>query len=427
MRKILLLVIASILVNLSFAQSAKVQSCINYLKTENYKKAKIAIDAAVIHPKTVNDAKAWWYHGQTYQILHSQCVDKQLPEYCDLAPDALETSLNSFMKAINLNWIDPKWNTLDIMKNDADMQVFGRLAMDKKNISNWDITYDIIYARMNSLSISYFNQAVNQLNSQDKANYEKSINSFDKSIRLSSLMKYDTLAYYYSALAAEKAEKWQMAADRFGKLISMDYGKTNEDKMLNYRSLAIAYQNLGNNDKYVETLQVGADKYGTTSTMLMDMLINYYLTNHQSATALDYLNKAIEKNPTNETYYFAKGTLHDELGEYAKAEPAYLKAIEVKPDFYDAIYNLGVLYNNKAVEVFGVAKDLPINEQKKYDVMMEEGKGYLRKALPYMEQAHTMQPEDMNPVISLKGIYYTLGMREKSDEMKKILDAAGIK
>lgn len=427
MKKVVLLVLASVLVNLSFAQSAKVQSCINYLKTENYKKAKIAIDAAVVHPKTVNDAKAWWYHGQTYQILQSQCADKQLQEYCDLAPSALETSLNSFIKALNLNWVDPKWNTLDILKNEADMQVFGRLVMDKKNISNWEITYDIIYARMNSLAISYFNQGVNQLNTDDKNLNKTSIESFDRSIRLASLMKYDTLAYYYSALATEKAEMWPQAIERFGKLIAMDYGKDNEVKILNYRSLATAYEKSGNTEKYVETLRAGAAKYNSTSSMLMDMLINYYLTSHQSAAALDYLNQAIANNPINETYYFAKGTLHDELAEYTLAEPAYLKAIELKPDFYDAIYNLGVLYNNQAVEVFGKARDLPIAEQKKYDKMMEEGKELLRKALPHMEKAHQMSPTEIDPVISLKGIYYTLGMRDKSEEMKKILDAAGVK
>lgn len=423
MKKITFLLLASFLMLNGWSQSAKVQSCINYLKTENYKKAKLAIDAAVIHPKTLNDAKSWYYHGQTYQLLNSQCVDKQIQEYCDLAPGAIETALSSYMKALNLNWTDPKWNTLDIMKNDADFQVFIRLVSDKKNIAAWEITYDILYNRMNSMAISFFNQGVNMLNSENKEDNKKSITSFDKSIRLSSMMRYDTLAFFYSAIAAEKAENWKVAAERYSKLIELDYGKDENTKMMNYRSLAVAQQQLGDTLKYVETLKKGADLFGGSSTLMMDMLINYYLTSHQSDQALDYLDKAIEKNPANETYYFAKGTLHDELGELTLAEPAYLKAIEIKADFYDAIYNLGVLYNNQAVEIFTKARDLPMSEQKKYEKMMEEGKVILKKALPYMEKTHEMQPDDINPVISLKGIYYTLGLYDKSNEMKAIIDA----
>ncbi len=405
------------------AQSSKVQSCINYLKVENYKKAKTAIDAAVVHKKTADDAKAWWYHGQTYQIILSQCQDKELPEYCELAPNAMETALNSFMKAINLNWKDPKWNSLDILRNDADFQVFARLIQDKNNIDNWDITYDIAFARMNSMSIAYFNHAVNQLNSESKEENAKSLESFDISIRLSSLMRFDTLGYFYSALAAEKAEIWDEASKRYTRLIEMDYGADEQAKLLNYRSLALANLNQGDTAQYIQVLQDGAEKYSATSSVLMDMLINHYLGNDMKAEALIYLNNAIKSNPTNETYYFAIGTLHDESSEYDSAAIAYQKALEIKADFYDAIYNLGVLYNNQAVEVFTQARDLPIEKQKQYDKMMDEGKAILEKALPYMEKAYEMNPEDINTVISLKGIYYTLGNYDKSNEMKALIEA----
>ncbi len=422
MKRLALVILAMFTIIGMQAQSSKVQSCINYLKVENYKKAKESIDAAVKHAKTSDDAKAWWYHGQTYQIILSQCQDKQLPEFCEMAPDALETALNSFMKAINLNWKDPKWNTLDILKNDADFQVFVRLIQDKSNIDSWDITYDIVYARMNSMSIAYFNHAVSQLNSETKEENVKSVKSFDTSIRLSSLMRYDTLGYFYSSLAAEKAEMWDEAAKRYKKLIELDYGADDQAKLLNYRSLALATLNMGDTSQYVQILREGADKYSGSSSVLMDMLINHYLSNDLKNDALAYLTQAIDKNPNNETYYFAKGTLHDEIGEYAKAAEAYDKALEIKPDFYDAVYNIGVLYNNQAVEIFTQARDLPISKQKEYDKMMEEGKVILRQALPYMEKAFELQPEDINPVISLKGIYYTLGMYDESNKMKAIID-----
>ena len=43
----------------------------------------------------------------------------------------------------------------------------------------------------------------------------------------------------------------------------------------------------------------------------------------------------------------------------AEAEKAYLKAIELKPDYFDAYYNLGALFFNKGVEVFEFANSIP--------------------------------------------------------------------
>ena len=48
------------------------------------------------------------------------------------------------------------------------------------------------------------------------------------------------------------------------------------------------------------------------------------------------------------------------------AEKSYKKAIELKPDYFDAIYNLGALYVNDAVGIMGKANKLDLND-KNYD------------------------------------------------------------
>ena len=86
-------------------------------------------------------------------------------------------------------------------------------------------------------------------------------------------------------------------------------------------------------------------------------LINYYLTAGESEEALQYLNMAKEGDPGNKSYHFAEGTLYDKMGNEEKAVAAYEEAIEIDPTYFDAYYNLGVMYYNKAVEYFTEANN----------------------------------------------------------------------
>ena len=77
---------------------------------------------------------------------------------------------------------------------------------------------------------------------------------------------------------------------------------------------------------------------------------------------------------------------------------AYTKSLGIKADYFDANYNLGALYFNKAVQMVNEANDMwkprmsnRICHQKELE---EGGKAMFSTALPYLEQALAVEPDD---------------------------------
>jgi Tfp pilus assembly protein PilF len=140
---------------------------------------------------------------------------------------------------------------------------------------------------------------------------------------------------------------------------------------------------------------------------------NIYLGTNQNAKAKKNLKVAIEKDPNNSTIWFAYGTIYDTEHNIDSAEIAYKKAIELKPDYFDPIYNIGALYVNKASEILEAANKLPFEETQKYEAEKIKADSFLRMSIPYLEKALEMQPNDKNTLISLKEIYTRLQIYDK--------------
>ena len=109
-----------------------------------------------------------------------------------------------------------------------------------------------------------------------------------------------------------------------------------------------------------------------------------------------------------------------------EAISAYLKAIEVKSDYFDANYNLGALYFNQAVQGINKANDMwkprmtskEAAAQKKLET---EAKELFNTAKPYLEAAFSVNPEDAQTIRSLKDIYARTGEDEKFLQMNDLL------
>ncbi|QQS27861.1 MAG: hypothetical protein IPM47_13375 [Sphingobacteriales bacterium] len=106
-----------------------------------------------------------------------------------------------------------------------------------------------------------------------------------------------------------------------------------------------------------------------------------------------------------------------------KAESYYTKALNIKPDFFDALYNMGALFYNEAADKIKQANELDLSKQKEYDKLSNEAKGLFNKALPYFDKALAVEANDLNTLIALKEIHANLGDMKKSNEYKARYDA----
>jgi len=418
MKKLILILIACISFSAIYAQKSKVVATYNYLRHQEYKKAKQSIDKATVHPKTMNSAKTWWYNGQTYHKIVEMCMYNNEQEYCDLEPNAANIALDSYIKALMLNFTDEKWHSLDIMNNETDAKVFGKLLQDRKNVDNYEITGDILMTRFPALANIFVNKGVKELNIGSVDGSKEAFESFEKSLFLSGLMKIDTLIYYYTAIAANRAKMYDESIDYYNKVIDLDFGDSDTMRVTILNGLATSYLSNTDTAKYIETLKNGIEKYPNLTDHLVTKLINYYLDNKMSEEALAYLEIAIARTPNNHTYYLAQGSLYDKLEKFDKAEESYKKALKIKPDFFDANYNLGAIYYNKGGVLFNSLSDIPINKQKLYDKTLLQAQDQFKTAKSYLEKAYEINATDFDTMTSLVEVYVRLKMYDKSKEMK---------
>lgn len=155
--------------------------------------------------------------------------------------------------------------------------------------------------------------------------------------------------------------------------------------------------------KYVATLQNGLKKY-PKSSFLMGSLINYYISSKKVDEAIAYLDNAIKNEPKNAQYYAVKGNLLLQAKkDYAGAVSSYNQALQMDNSNYLAQTGLGLVYVTKAEEINDNASS--IRDNKKYQAERKRANAEFQKAIPYLENARSMNPKDIDNLRVLRAAY----------------------
>ena len=378
-----LLALLGVLISLQgYSQKSAIQTAINYLGYGDLDKAKVAIDGAAANETTIGVAKTWNVRSKVYVAI----LDSKEPKYASLKTGALDEALKSFQKTMELD-----------TKKEYTAETIQRLDF---------------------ASAQYMNEGVD--NFRDK-NYEGALKNFNISREIGSkyLNRTDTLALYNAALAADKAGKKTEATQYYTELTNMNYGGSRV-----YSLLATMQLEQQDTTAALTTINKGRQKYPEDNNLIIQGL-NIYLQSGRDKEAYDQLDAAIAKDPGNANLYFAKGTLSDKLGKGDDAAASYKKAIELKPDFFDANYNLGAMYFNQAADLANKANNIPASKMAEYESAKKKYEAKFKEAQPYLEKAFQINPKDEATIQSLRQLYGRIGDMQKAAEMKKALEAIG--
>lgn len=249
-----------------------------------------------------------------------------------------------------------------------------------------------------------------------KKEYTKSASYFEKAVKIGEdplVNNVDTIVIYYAGLSAQVGGDHEKAIELYKKALEYNYG--NDGNI--YYNIFEAYSQLGKAEEGAEYLKEGFVKYPKNQGVLYG-LINYYIAQGDDPElVLDYIHKAMESDSNEPSLHFAEGTLHDKLENFERAEAAYKKAIELKPDFFDALYNLGALYFNAGVKFLEEANKVPAREVDKYDEVMAKANVEFRKSIVPMEKAHEVDPQNMAVIETLRNLYFRY--RNESESIQK--------
>ncbi len=374
MRKLLILIALGLFVSTSmFAQSNKRTSAYMYLQNGQLEKAKTAIDEAITHPKTENDAKTWLYRGMIYYNI----ARDTMPEVIALSDNAAEISFEAFEKCVNL----------DVKKK------------YKNEIAN----------HLMFLTNIFYQKGANGFSSQ---NYDIAIVNFKKAFQIADLDgRFDTVAAYNVGMSAVYSEQSELAAEYLSKCVEAGY----KDPGL-YIYYAKAEKQLGDTTKAFEVLAQGRQVFPNESRLQLEEA-QLYLETGENDKLIASLKESIDADPSNPNLYRVLGQTYENNDDTENAIVYYKKAIEINPDFRDVIFNIGAIYVNRAAVLFNEANNLPYEETEKYNKLKEEGDAQLKEALPYLEKSLALDPNDQIVIQALKEAYANLKMNDKIKEL----------
>lgn len=381
MKKVFLLIAAVCISFAAFPQKGKVTAALSYIDQNMLDKAKDALDQAFTDPNSKDWFNTYYAKGKLCQAIYA--ADN--PKYNAYYADPLAEAYAAYEKAMEL---------------------------DTKGGIKKKILTGLVYS---TLANSLYNQGSKKFEAKD---YEGALKSFTTQIQISEGPNYagalDTGMYYNAGLAAVNALKYNEAIKYFEKCTEMKYlGITP------YYQIYQAYMNLGDTTKAESFLLDLPGKFPGDNTVTLQ-LIDLYLKSSKFDEAAKYIKVAKEKDPSNYSLYFASGIMYLNQNKYDEAIPELSKALELKSDVYDLQYAMGVAYINKAAAMFVKAND--IMDVTKYTAAIDEANAVYAKALPYMEKALELKPDDVYAMRSLKELYYRLKMTDKYNAIKAKLD-----
>ena len=375
MRNTLALILIALTATIAYGQK-DVTNAYAFNDKGKYEEAAQAIERAITNEKAMVKEKTWRYRGNIYMNISQDSL--LFIKY----PNALNTAIESYAKAMEL---DPKGSY-------KTEQIQG---IDRAQVI------------ANNKAGTYYSTG----------NYKRSAELFQSSIKAAGAFGIvDTLGIYNTALCHEKAGMIPEAIDGYKKTGELGYQVPNV-----FLFVANLQKQQGDEEAALQTLADARKVYPREQSLIIEEL-NIYINRGDFELAKTNLELAAEQDPTNELLWFSLGTISDNLGKADEAQSAYLKALEVNADYFDANYNLGAMYFNKGVEKVKVANDVPPRETKKYDAIMTEANAAFQEAMPYLEKAFEVNSTDVQTIRSLRDIYARTGNDDKMLEMKKILD-----
>lgn len=376
MKKLIILSVLSLLIGYAgFAQKNKRTSAYMYNKNKQYAKAMEAINEAIKNPKTEKDAKTWMYRG----IIYYNIANDTSKAVNSLALNAAQISLDSFKKSKEFD-----------VKGDLK----GESALFLLNLTN-----------------IFYQKGANGFKNQD---FETALKNFKLAFDIAQLdNRFDTVAAFNVGMSGVYSKKPDVAAEYLSKCVNVNF----KDPRV-YLFYARAEKQLGDTTEAFKILDKGRNIFPNETSLQLEQA-QLYLETGNNAKLIGSLTAAIANDPENANLYRVIGQTYENMDEVDSAIISYKKAIELNPEFGDAIFNLGAIYVNRASLLYTEANNLPFEEAKKYEKLKGEADADLNLALPYLEKSHKLNPDDAVVTSALKEAYANLKM---NDKLKELMD-----
>jgi tetratricopeptide (TPR) repeat protein len=377
MKKILIITI-TLCSLIAGAQNMQVQNMVNYLRNKDYPKAKAAADAAALHESTINSPKMWMYRGNVYKAIYDTSARDQIDK------EAEEKALDAYVRCLKL---------------------------DKDNIYKDDVKGNLVRAAAAT---------------KNKANFYRFNKEYDKALKCYELLESCLPFDFDGGIKRNNITKEKLMFEKF-ELYKQSANKEKTKEMAE-QLIAIKYKDP---KIFTDMIRLSLLDKDTTAALgyiekgramfednmdLINSELDIYLARKKTDVLKDKLTAALEVSPDNEVLHLILANLYKGTNRFADAEKEYLKAIELRPDYEPAVFNLGVLYFTEGKEIDKKLGALPPKDPKikEYESKSNE---YFKKAIEYFEISYSATKDEKTKKV-LKQLAARVGDAEKVEKYK---------
>ena len=341
------------------------------LGKSNLTAAKEAIDAAVVHEKTKDDPEAWTYYALVYSNLAS--LDK---------------------------------NAEDAVKAQDGIKKATELDADKKHAEN-------IKVAGQTLGQFKFNQGVA---AWDKQDYKTAYTDFSDALVY---LPGDTTLTFYSGLAAVQNKEFDKAIEKYKELVPIKEYSSHKTIMVDLPKLYLSKQDTA---AAIEAAAAAVAAYPNDNDAVVQNIELNLITGNEAKIISD-IEAQLAKDPQNKSLHYYLGLANGAANNPEKALASYQKALEIDPNYLEANTNAAVVIMNGGREEL-----MKLNEDKSvpaadYNKKVEEIKGKIARAVPYLEKAVELDPKNVDALRNLKNYYDFMNDEAKSAELQAKIEA----
>lgn len=410
MQKRILLLAATLLFSTSlFAQMRNVRKVESYFSSgkidEKLDEAKMLMDEAIQDEKTASKERAWFNLARVY----AEIASAKEPAIQQMAPNAMDVVLNAFEKIEEMEGgPDGKYGQQTLLIRENLRVALFNLGVEKQQ--NPEEAYDIFKDVTRVVPDDTLATKYAAFFASESGKPQEALALYRQ---LADNPKYDKVDVYHY-MTQIMSQELQKKQNRVNELRNQE---ASEDEIKEAEAEMNAYKK-----KSHDLIKEGVKNF-PDDIYLLGRNIDFYIYDNRTDEAIAMLKKAVKLAPDNPTLYTNLGLLYyrDKKDE-EKGIENYEKAIELAPDDFNAQMGLAIIYYNRGAQILNDLK-VDVYDDKQSPEMKAITK-HFKDALPYLEKAHAISPEELQPMAPLKTVYRELGMREKEKAMDKKLQEA---
>ncbi len=418
MKKLLILILITIVHFSSNAQNEKRSKAYELFKAGDLENAKRLIDETCYQSETKNHPKTWYFKAIIYKEIAKNDKENKLTYYPS------EVAYKAIIQSQKLDEKD-----LFVNENLNELLNLSTMFLNKGSV--------------------YYNDAIKNDN---VASHKKALREFDNffitltslgpdSVQVIDFLKINNMPYtdilVYAGYAAYKSSNIEKSKKYYAQLTSMDKNELSHDlEGISYAF--ILYSNIlsgeGKHEKAIDLIDKALNIWPQHKKLAISELKIY-----QNANKVDILTekyeKAIVNDPENIKLMIALAEKFDRLyqgytetndvvnaNKYREeAIETYKRAIKLNPAdknvLYNLHYNLGILYYNPAVDLY--KQYIKIKDESGREAMEKRYTPLFKEAVSAFEDANKVIDNNKELIDMMTRIYLILGDMDKASEMKE--------